>query len=194
MIMTARGSLSTPPIFSYNPSCRLTLPPHLLEPSMVDLLRRISTLDHCYVAFSVQPPSWSLLHEAFIENNHQTSIRDFCSTSLSWTIVEKPSPVGPSSRTFVEKLSPARPSSRTFIEKPFSAFVAGPLWSGLRHRPPPTKPSMPTFSSSAFVADLRHRPPLIEPSSQTSSHRTSLVGLLSETFSHRPSPRPRFLS
>jgi len=148
MILRARGALFTPPLFSRkNPTCRLTLPPHLLEPSTTDLLHRISALDHCYAAFFVQPPSWSLLHEALIENNQQTSIRGSCSRPSSWTFVKNLLQPGlrpePSSRTFSsqafvldlrQELSPARPSFWTFVENL--------LQPGLR-----PGPSSRTFSS-----------------------------------------------
>ena len=184
MIIKVRG-LSSPTIFLQNPSETSPTPPHLLEPSMIDLLCGISALDHRYTTFFAQPLSWSLLHEALIENNHQTFIRDFCSRPSSWTSIE-----AFSGQAFVLDLrhqpSPASPSSR----------------------PSSSRPSSSAFSGQAFIPDLRRQPSLARPLSGPSSFRpsssafssqafidgSSTVGPPPEAFSNRLSPGGLLLS
>jgi hypothetical protein len=83
------GSLFSHSFFA-NPSRRLTLPSHMLEPSSQDLLRGASILNHRCGAFFVEPPSWCLLHKALIQNKHQAFVCDLHS--------------GPSSEAFVQGL------------------------------------------------------------------------------------------
>jgi hypothetical protein len=134
----------------------------MLEPSSQDLIHGASILNHRCEAFSVEPPSWSLLHKALIQNKYRAFVRGLRSGSLSEVFVLGLRS-GPSSKAFIPylRLCP-EPSSWTFSDR---AFVVDLLRLSLRRE---------IFSGQPSSEDLL--PP-------TFFRRPSPAGLYQGTFS-----------
>jgi hypothetical protein len=97
-----------------------------------------TTLDHLCRALSAEPPSWSLLRRAFIQNNHQAFVRDLRrETFPGQAFIQRPSPEAFSGRAFVRSLFPSASSGSLLLSAFAGTFSCRPSPGAFSYRPSP---------------------------------------------------------